>query len=807
VTQETQVRPPSDAPERPPAENRREGRPSDPPTWQLLVVGLPWAVSLRLAAAARRALRWSRRRGGAGARTMRQVGGPQAVAAWRWLLHADRVVAWGGLSLDRRVLDSTAYALSRWRTGAPLLAATGAWSLRRRLPSWRARAGTLLQSDLGPLARAARVTGGLLRRRWLAALAVMVLGLPLLAWALSGPALRLGAEVLAGKVEDEGLQPLEARSAVLAPDGRVLTELPGGPDRDLATLDQVPDVLEDMVVAVEDDRFWEHGGWDGEGMLRAATRNVRSGGVREGGSTISQQLAKLNFVGTDRTVQRKVEELLYAVALEERYDKERLLQRYLNQVYLGSGAHGVAAAAFEYFGVPVTELSPDQAALLAGLVRSPGSLDPRRHPEEARQRRDLVLRIAGAKGILEDDEVEELQRRPLELAPPQPDVTDPLLVEAVRRELLAEPALGDTVEDRAELLATGGLRIETSIDPRLQDAAVRAVQSGVDAWPGLGGALAAVATDGRVLALASVNPPGTERFDLAAQGRRQPGSTFKPLAAMAALEAGLDPEQRFVGDGPVRIEHAPGQEWIVDNYAESDHGTIDLREALVSSVNTAFAQIGVATGIDRLVDVTGRLGIDVEAALGAPDQRGPSVALGALSRGVSPLEMASAYTVLASGGTHVDATVVERVVDRDGRALLRRTHEPEPAVEPAVVGEVRDILQEVVQDGTGRAAQLPGWEPAGKTGTSQQNADAWFVGTLPSLTAATWLGHPNGSQPVPDLTGGGAAAPMWQAFMAEALDGVPPVLFGEATDELEVPDDPLEVPDAEPAPEEDDEDS
>lgn len=806
MSPDTQVRPPSEAPEDLSPRHATERRSSDPPIWLLVVVGLPWATSLRLIAAARRALRWSRRWGGSSATTLRHVGGPHVATAWRWLRRADHQVAWAGLSLDRRVLDGTAYALRRWRTGAPLLAATGAWSVRRRLPSWRARAAVLLRRDLGHLAGAARTTGGLLRRRWLAALAVVVLAVPLLAWAMSGPALRLGAEVLASEVEEEGLEPLEARSAVLTPDGRVLTELPGGPDRDLATLDQVPDVLEEMVVAVEDDRFWEHGGWDGEGMLRAATRNVRSGGVREGGSTISQQLAKLNFVGADRTVQRKVEELLYAVALEERYDKERLLQRYLNQVYLGSGAHGVAAASFEYFGVPVSELTGDQAALLAGLIRSPGSLDPRRHPEQARQRRDLVLRIAGAKGILEQDEVEELQGRPLELAPPQPDVTDPLLVQAVRRELLAEPALGETVEERAELLATGGLRIQTSIDPRLQDAAVRAVQSGVDAWPGLGGALAAVSTDGRVLALASVNPPGTERFDLAAQGRRQPGSTFKPLAAMAALEAGLDPDERFVGDGPVRIEHAPGQEWIVDNYAESDHGTIDLREALVSSVNTAFAQIGVATGIDRLVDVSERLGIDVEAALGTPDQRGPSVALGALSRGVSPLEMASAYTVLASGGWHVDATVVERVVDRDGRELLRRTHEPDPAVEPAVVGEVRDILQDVVAEGTGRAAQLPGWDPAGKTGTSQQNADAWFVGTVPTLTAATWLGHPDGSQPVEDLTGGTAAAPMWQAFMAEALEGVPPVPFVEVPDELDDPDDPLELPDTEPAPEEDDDD-
>jgi penicillin-binding protein 1A len=543
----------------------------------------------------------------------------------------------------------------------------------------------------------------------------------------------------------------------------VLTLLPGGPNREVLALDEIPDVVKDMVVAVEDQRFWDHSGWDGGGMLRAAMANVRAGEVAQGGSTISQQLAKENFAGNDRTLVRKAEELLYAVALEDRYDKPQLLEHYLNQVYLGSRAYGVAAAAREYFGVSVAGLSPDQAALLVGLIRSPASLDPRVHPEAARARRDAVLRIAANQGVLEPGAAETLAAVPIELVPPSPQATDLLLSGAVGRELLAEPALGATVEERAEHLATGGLQIETSIDPGLQEAATRAVNDGLSPWPGLGGALAAVDPQrGEVVALVGVNPPGTESFDLAAQGRRQPGSALKPLAAIAALEAGLGSDQELAGDGPVELEYAGGRRWTIDNFGGADHGSVNLEEALVSSVNTAFAQVAVATGAEPIVDVARRLGIDVEAAMGPANERGPSLALGALSRGVSPLEMASTYGALAAGGRHTASTIVTRVVDGHGRELLRRVPQPRPVLDPVVAATVTGFLQQAVDEGTGGEARLPGWQPAGKTGTSQQHADAWFVGAVPTLSVATWLGHPDAAQPVRRLTGGSTAAPVWR---------------------------------------------
>jgi penicillin-binding protein 1A len=493
---------------------------------------------------------------------------------------------------------------------------------------------------------------------------------------------------------------------------------------------------------------------------------------------------------------RKARELLYAVALEESYDKRELLEHYLNQVYLGARTYGVAAAARQYFGIEVGEITAEQAALLAGLIQSPGRLDPRTNPEAAERRRNAVLSLAASEGVVDPAEAETLRAAPMELAPPPPlTVQEPLIAEAVRRQLLTEPALGETREEREELLATGGLRIETTIDPRLQEGATAALFGALGRWEGLGTGLAAVDPhSGRIVAAASLSPEGTKSFDLATQARRQPGSTYKTVAAIAAIEAGMDPDERLVGDGPTEIEYAPGRHWTVDNYSGSNHGRIPLGEALASSVNTAFAQVAVAVGTDRIVDVTERLGIDAEPALGPADERGPSLALGALHHGVSPLEMASAYGVFATNGLRVEPYIVERVVDRDGRELLRRKAEPEPAVDPAVIGVVRDMLTDAVRSGTGRAADLPGWDIAGKTGTSQQHADAWFVGAVPTLSVATWIGHPNASQPVQGLTGGSAAAPIWHDFMQIALDGADPVPFPEPPWPLEIDEDPPELP-------------
>jgi membrane peptidoglycan carboxypeptidase len=594
---------------------------------------------------------------------------------------------------------------------------------------------------------------------------------------LSGAALRVAARPATSSVASRLWPALDQPSTVVAADGSRLALLHDGVYRQVVPLDHIPEVVRQAVIAAEDNRFWSHGGYDPQAVGRAALANLQARRVAQGASTITQQLAKQNFVGDSPTVVRKAKELLHAVGLEQRFGKEELLERYLNQVYFGSSAYGVAAAADEYFGAGVGELSASQAALLAGLIRAPTALDPRANPEAATARRDDVLRAMGSAGYLPAPAVAAAVAEPLKVMPARPqEVREPFVVEAVKREFLANPAFGATEEERRRLLLTGGLRIETTIQPRLQTAARAATR-----WvpESLGSALIAVdPRSGQVVALHDGGAAAAGQFDVATQGSRQPGSTFKPLVAAAALEAGMPESQQLVGDGPVQLDYGGAPEpWRVDNFDGDDYGPIDLRGAVVDSVNTAFAQLAIALGLDRITHMATRLGVDVNRAFGPPESRGPSIALGGLTRGVSPLELASAYATFAAGGTHVSPYFIARVLGPDGQEIHRTRPAPQPAVDGAVNAAMVDILEEAVAEGTGAAAAVPGWDVIGKTGTSDGPADAWFVGAVPVLSATVWVGRPDSDKPVAGLTGGTVSAPIWRSFMAEALRGTRPVDF------------------------------
>ena len=615
--------------------------------------------------------------------------------------------------------------------------------------------------------------------------------------ALIGPVLHLAARPVASSLANKGLPPLEERSTVLAADGSALAMLHDGINRRVVPLAEVPEVLRQAVLAAEDKDFWDHGGYDVAAMARALAANVQAREVTQGGSTISQQVAKQNFVGNEQSVVRKAKELLYAVALERRLTKDQLLERYLNQVYFGSQAYGVAAAAEEFFGADVKDVTLEQAALLAGLIRAPAALDPRTDPESAVSRRNQVLRAMAEEGYISGEAASDAGARPVEVLPAHPaPVSDPFAVEAVKREFLANPAFGATEEERRQQLLAGGLQIRTTLDPRLQDAARTALGYVSE---DLGSALVALdPRTGAVLAVHDSGEAGDGHFDVATQGQRGPGSTFKPLAAAAALEAGMPQSQFLVGDGPIELTYkgAPGP-WGVDNFGGVQHGPVLLADAVIKSINTAFAQVGVAVGPEKIADVARRMGIDVDRALGPPEARGPAVALGGLSHGVSPLELASAYGTFASGGTHVRPYLIAQVLGPDGKERYRSEPVPEPALDPAVNGILVDILQDAVAQGTGAGASLPGWAPLGKTGTSEEGADAWFVGAVPVLSAAVWVGHPSSTAPVPGLTGGAVAAPVWREFMRAALRGVSPTDFPPRTaDRANVR--PLDLPVARP---------
>lgn len=793
---------PPQAPQRPhPRANPRGGRPQAPPTstltaalalaaltawtlWDHLVAaarptGRLLAVgAVRLGRAADQTARWSRRHGPPAARALRRglidhvapraalvarVGlAIAAVGLARAALVTARLATWAGIHLDRArhaALDRLSLlvvvgAPAAWRRLHPVLTAAASGAATGGRKGWAA-----LRAAGPRTARAVGVATGV-------AAGVTALGLGLLQ-----PGLVLAATAVDPGGEDGRLPPLAERSVVRAADGSVLARWHGEVDRRTVPLEAVPVHVRHAVISAEDRRFREHDGYDLVGLARAAWANLRAGQVVQGGSTITQQVAKQSFVGDAPTVQRKARELVHAVALERDYDKARLLQRYLNEVYFGSGAYGVAAAAEELFAVDPKDLTVGQAAVLAGLIRSPGSLDPRARPDEAQRRRDAVLARMVADGHLSNERARRAVAEPVEFAEPRED--DPArshVLAAVRRELRTEPVLGSSPEERAEQLRTGGLEIHTTIDPDLQQQVDAAVAGQLPA----GGVAAAVAAvdppTGAVRAVHGGADFGVSEFDLATQARRQPASTIKPFVAAAALEAGHNPDAPLPGGARATFD-VGGQRWRVRNYDGIDHGRPDLAEALRNSVNTAFAGLIAEHGVPAVTDVLDRVGIPLDAALGPRNRWGPSIALGGMTHGTTPLELAAAYAPFATGGRFADPHLVARVVDRDGNEVLTADGGSRQALEPEVAEQVGELLHDVVRDGTGTRAQVPGVAILGKTGTSDDGADAWFVGGDASLMAAVWVGNPDGRVARPGASGGTVAAPLWREAVGDALAG------------------------------------
>lgn len=581
--------------------------------------------------------------------------------------------------------------------------------------------------------------------------------------------------------EDTALPNLAQRSVVYAANGDPYAALHDEQDRRMVPLDQLPNHVWQAVIAAEDRRFFAHEGYDMEAIGRAAVANLRARDIVQGGSTITQQLAKQNFLSSEQTFQRKAAELTYAIALEDRLSKRELLERYLNQVYFGSGAYGIAAGAEEWFGVEPEELTPAQAALLGGLIRAPSRLDPREHPDRAAERRDDVLEAMSEEAYLTPEEAARARESPVEvLSNREREVTEPYVVEEVKRAFLTNPAFGDTKAERVEYLFEGGLEIHTTIEPRLQNAAHHVVNKAFP--PGGSERTAAIAAvdprSGRTLAFHSGSDFEAEQFDLATQGRRQPGSAFKLFVLATHLQEGGSVHDTVDGSGPREFDWDEHQEpWEVRNFGGASFGEISLRKALVNSVNTAFAELILDVGIGRTVATAHDFGIEAQEAFGPGSARGPAIAIGGLHNGVTTREMASAVGTLAAGGERREPYVIERVLGPDGEEVYRHDPTRERVVSEQTAGTMIDTMQEVVRSGTGVNARIPGRSIAGKTGTSQEFADAWFVGTTPSLSTAAWVGNPAGRVPYPGMTGGSAVAPLWKDFMVLALHGEEPEAF------------------------------
>jgi penicillin-binding protein 1A len=539
--------------------------------------------------------------------------------------------------------------------------------------------------------------------------------------------------------------------AILAADGSLVANR-GDTGGAAVRLSELPPYLPKAFVAIEDRRFYSHFGIDPVGISRAVVRDVTGHGAVEGGSTLTQQLAKNLFLTQERTISRKIQEAVLALWLERRYSKDQILELYLNRVYFGSGAYGVEAAAQKYFGKSARFVSLSEAALLAGLMKSPSRLAPNRNLSGANERAAQVITAMAEQGHI----TEAMAK--MALANPAKVWRDKSAGSINYAADYVMDALDDTVGAIDEDIV-----VTTTIDLKMQAEAEHALTDELNAKGakfGVGeGALVAVDPTGAVKAMIGGRSYAESQFNRAVAAKRQPGSSFKPFVYLAALEKGLTPDT-VREDAPISVKG-----WNPENYSREYFGPVTLTKALSLSLNTVAVRLGLEVGPKAVVAVAHRLGIASEL------DPVPSIALGASE--VTPLEMVSAYAAFANGGVGVQPHVIARVRTANGKQLyVRRNASFGRVIDPQYVAMMNEMMQETLLTGTARKAELPGWQAAGKTGTSQDWRDAWFVGYTSYLVAAVWLGNDDNS-PTKKVSGGNLPVEIWSRFMKEAHAGVP----------------------------------
>jgi penicillin-binding protein 1A len=533
---------------------------------------------------------------------------------------------------------------------------------------------------------------------------------------------------------------------LLAVDGSVLTRS-GDLYGNTLAVSELPPNLVHAVVAIEDRRFYYHFGVDPIGLFRALVINARSGATVQGGSTLTQQLAKNMFLTPQRSFKRKLQEALLALQLERYYTKDQILTGYLNRVYLGAGAYGVDAAAKTYFGKPATELTLQESAIIAGLLKAPSKYSPATDMKAALDRAQLVIQAMHDEGYITDQQmVEALSAGPPEMH--RPSITKNAHYIADWAVQQAEGYIGQIDRD---------VVVHTTINPRLQMLAEAKLEDTLSG-PAVKvkasqGALVSMTPDGAVRAMVGGRDYADSQFNRATQGERQPGSSFKPFVYLAAIENGLRPDS-LVDDSPVHMGS-----WSPENFEPGFHGQLPARQALAESINTVAVRVLDYAGIDHTRAIARRLGIS------EPIPRDLSIALG--TSDVTLLEMTGAYAAFANGGTGVIPYVIERITDAGGKLLYQRQGAGLGEVTaPGNVAELVSMMTDVIEYGTGKAARLDR-PAAGKTGTSQDYRNAWFIGFTADLVTGVWFGNDDNS-PMKRVTGGMLPAKTWHEFMIAA---------------------------------------
>ena len=551
-------------------------------------------------------------------------------------------------------------------------------------------------------------------------------------------------------------------SRVYSDDNKLLAEF-FLENRTPVSLADVPPLLINALIATEDTRFYSHHGIDPRGIVRAFIRNIRAHKVLEGGSTLTQQLAKVLFLTPERSYTRKLKEMALALRIEQRYTKQEILSLYLNQIYFGSGAYGVESAAQVYFGKSVKELGLAECALLAGLPRSPKYYSPFKAPENARGRRAYVLNRMVSMGNITEAQANEAKRAPL---PSQPIIKvggpAPYFVEYIRQK----------VEERfgASILYSGGLNIYTSINVDLQKYAEQAVKEGLakiearhrktGASPPLQAALIATEpSSGHILAMVGGRDFSESQFNRVWQALRQPGSAFKPVIFAAALERGFGSTD-ILDDAPLTIKVDRKKNWSPENFTHTYQGFVTLRKALAQSLNVPTVKLLEKIGVDEAIQYARRFGIR------SPLTHYLSLALG--SSDVTLFELTSAYAVFANHGTRLGPVSILMITDSSGRVLYTNDALPLQVMKPETAYLITNLLRGAIEQGTGWKARELGRPAAGKTGTTNDYRDAWFMGYTPNLLAGVWVGYDDHRSIGPKETGARAALPIWLAFMKKA---------------------------------------
>lgn len=558
---------------------------------------------------------------------------------------------------------------------------------------------------------------------------------------------------------------------IYAADGTLLTNLYYEQDRIVVPLSEISTHLQNGVIAIEDERFYKHKGYDPEAIGRAFFTNLQSGHVVEGASTITQQYIKNTIISREKTFDRKIKEAALAYQLEQKYTKDQILEKYLNTIYFGHSQYGVETASLTFFGKRAKELTLAEAALLAGITKSPINYSPYLHLDKAKERRDLVLtQMANLKYITEQ-EAKQAIATPVQVKPLGKDSTmAPYFVEYVKQVLIKK--YGENV------VFKGGLRVYTTINLKMQRNAEEAAWSTLNKPNDPAVALAAIEpATGYIRAMVGGRDFNKNKYNLTTSHNRQPGSSFKTFVFTAAIENGLSPFQTYESS-PARLKIPGSEDWKVNNYVEGSGGPpMTIREALVKSVNTVYARLIMDVGASKVADIAKKMGIR------SPINPNPAIALGGFRNGPSPLDMASAYATLANYGRYCKPAAITKVTDAAGKVLYEPKPKPEQVISKATAYIVTDTLQDVIRHGTGGRARIS--RPcAGKTGTAQAYRDAWFCGYTPNLSTAVWVGYRDELASMYNVhgirvAGGTFPAQIWSKFMSKSLDGTRVYDFGK----------------------------